>query len=350
LSQQGRKILFISLTRTGSTAYASALADAISHIEPIIITSHDAKKEFSHVDKTIDTYNSKFSFFLKSIPFFIKASALLKEYDDKEKICLYMPVFHPWNLFLAMWAGVYGIPVISTIHDYHTHAGEKSRTTEIIQKLQIMISDKIVFLSEHQRLQALQEYPNKSLQFTILPHPIIASGTSHNLKHNSKMKFLFLGRVKTYKGYKLVIESANNSDIHHITIAGSGDAITEYNSNITYIDRHLSNKEISELLSVHHVLLLPYLDTSQSGVITLGIDAGMPMIISQLPGLEEQLDNDCGIWIEPTVDQLSSAMIDIQSNNKLYNRIKEKIKVYKNIYLSNFKDDLDQLLSEIHRL
>ncbi|MDA8693517.1 hypothetical protein N9L92_05580, partial [Saprospiraceae bacterium] len=237
-------------------------------------------------------------------------------------------------------------PVVTSVHDYHTHEGEKSAATEFIQKLQMMISDKIVFLTEHQKHEALKEHPNKEEKFAILPHPILKSGASHNLDHSKEMKFLFLGRVKTYKGYKLVLASAENEEISHITIAGNGDPIDNNISKINCINRHLTNQEISELLSTHHVLLLPYKETSQSGILTLGIDAGIPMILSQLPGLEEQLEKDCGIWIKPT----SEAMIRIQSDKKLYDDIKEKLKLYKSTYQNNFQEKLDQLLDSLHRL
>ena len=351
MSQQGRKILFISLTRTGSTAYAASMADAItSTFDAIIVTSENAKNAFSHVDKTIKTYTGKFSFIIKSIPFFIKAASLLKDYDDKDKVILYLPVFHPWNILLAIWAGIYGIPVVTTIHDYHTHEGEKSATTEFIQKLQMMISDKVVFLTQHQEQEALKEYPNKDQQFTVLPHPILNSSVQHNLGHSKEMKFLFLGRIKTYKGYKLVIASAENDKIKHITIAGDGDEINATNPKINSINRHLTDQEVIELLSTHHVLLLPYTETSQSGILTLGIDSGIPMILSQLPGLKEQLDNDCGIWIKPTVEELSTAMNKIQSDKKLYDNIKEKIKSYKSTYQNDFHEKLDQLLDNLQRL
>ena len=350
MSQQGRKILLISLTRTGSTAYASAIADALSSYNPIIITSKRAKNDFTHIDKTIETYTGKLSFILKSIPFFIKAAGLLKGYNEKERVILYLPVFHPWNLFLAMWAGVYGIPVISTVHDYHTHQGEESATTEIIQKLQMMISDKVIFLTQHQKQEALKEHPNKESHFTVLSHPILESGAYHNLDHSKEMKFLFFGRIKAYKGYELVINAADNEEIKQITIAGTGDPIKTSNSKITLINRHLTNQEISNLLSTHHVLLLPYLETSQSGILTLGIDSGIPLIISQLPGIEEQLEKPCGIWIDPTSEALTPAMTLIQSDKELYDNIKENLKSYKSKYQNTFKEKLNQLLHSLHSL
>jgi glycosyltransferase involved in cell wall biosynthesis len=350
LSQQGRKILFISLTRTGSTAYASAIADALSAYDPIIVTSRTAEKNFTQVDQAVETYSGTLSFIIKSLPFFIKAASLLKNYNDKEKVILYLPVFHPWNLFLAMWAAVYGIPVITTVHDYHTHIGEKSTVTEIIQKLQMMISDKVIFLTDYQRQEALKELTRKDKEYIVLPHPIIKSGIIHNLDHSKEMKFLFLGRIKAYKGYSLVLDSAENKHIYQITIAGTGNHINTTNSKISLIDRHLTDLEISELLSTHHVLLLPYKETSQSGILTLGIDSGMPIIISRLPGLQEQLDEECVVWIEPTSDGLIQAMSRIQSDKRLYDNIKAKVKSYKSVYQNNFQEKLDQLLDSLHRL
>jgi glycosyltransferase involved in cell wall biosynthesis len=350
LSDQGRKILFISLTRTGSTAYASAMAQYISSEEAIIITSKEAQKDFKRVDRTISTYSGKLSFVLNSIIFFFKASSLLKEYNDSEKVIVYLPVFHPWNLIIAIWAGVLGITVVTTIHDYKTHIGEKNRLTELIQRLQISVSDKVVFLTEHQKELAASDIPNKSENFTVIPHPILPTGTVHDLEHSEQMKFLLVGRMKKYKGYEIVIKAAESDAIHDVTIAGSGDSMEISNPKITYINRHMSGSELSDLLSTHHVLLLPYKETSQSGIVTLGIDAGIPMIISKLPGLEEQLDEKCGLWIEPNAPELLQAMIDIQNNKKLYDTLKVELKNYKSKYEKDFEEKLQQLLIDLHRL
>jgi len=350
LSDQGRKILFISLTRTGSTTYAAAIARSLSKGDCIIITSKEANKDFTHVDKTIDTYSGKFSFIYKSILFFFKASSLLREYNHSQEVIVYLPVFHPWNLIIAIWAGVLGIPVITTIHDYKTHIGERNGMTELIQRLQMSVSDKVIFLTEHQKEIATTDNPKQSEKYTTLPHPILASDAEHRLEHSEDMKFLFVGRMKAYKGYDLVIKAAESDVIHNVTIAGSGDTLDIKNSKITYINKHVSEAKLSELLSSHHVLLLPYIETSQSGIITLGLDAGIPMIISKLPGLEEQLDENCGIWIEPNVSQLSQAMEAIQSDKNLYDNLKIELKAYKANYEKIYHDKLQQLLVDLHSL
>ncbi len=350
MSDQGRKILFISLTRTGSTAYASAMAHSISSTDPIVITSSEAQKDFVHVDRTISTYAGKISFIFNTLLFFIKASSLLRDYSDAEEVMVYFPVFHPWNLIIAIWAGIFGIPVVTTIHDYKTHIGERNGLTEFIQRLLISISDKVVFLTEHQKAMATADIPHKSENFTIIPHPILYSAADHSLQHAIDMKFLLVGRMKSYKGYDLVIKAAESDAIHNITIAGSGDDLHINNPKITYINRHVSDTELAELLSSHHVLLLPYMETSQSGIVTLAIDAGIPMIISKLPGLEEQLNQGCGIWIQPNTAELLEAMETIQNDQDLYDRMKKNLKSYRIKYEKDYQEKLQELLVNLHSL
>ncbi len=349
MTLQGRKILYISLTRTGSTAYAAAVASAISQSDATIITSTESQHAFDKADHTIDTYKGYFSFIYKSLAFMITSWQLLSQYKS-ESALVYFPVFHPWNLIIAIWAGVKNIPVVTTIHDYHTHTGEKNKLIEHLQKIQMSISDYVVFLSENQRSIALKDNPTKKSKYKLLIHPPLPVSQKQKLDHNRKLKFLFLGRIKAYKGYKLILEAAQSAQIESITIAGSGDSIPSNNSKITVINEYLSDDKVMDLLSSHHVLLLPYTEASQSGILMLGMAANVPMIVSDLPGLDEQANKNTCLWISPNATSLRAAMERLQQDSDLYHKLKDNMESYNQEYQKKYSESLQSLLDDLHRL
>jgi len=349
LTLQGRKILYISLTRKGSTAYAATVARSISQSDAIIITSTESQYAFDKADHTITTYTGYFSFIYRSLAFMLRSWQLLSEYKS-ESALIYFPVFHPWNLIIAIWAGVKNIPVVTTIHDYHTHSGEKNKLIEHLQKIQMSISDYVVFLSQNQRSLALKDNPSKKSKYKLLIHPILHVNQKQNLGHERKLKFLFLGRIKEYKGYKLILEAAHSEQIESITIAGSGDSLQSSNPNITVINEYLTDNKVSELLSSHHVLLLPYTEASQSGILMLGMAANIPMVVSDLPGLDEQANKNTCLWIGPEASSLRAAMERLQEDSDLYYTLKDNMENYSHEYRKRYSESFQSLLDDLHRL
>jgi len=351
LNSQGRKILFISLSRTGSTDYAAEMASQMSYIDPWIVCSSQSSETFDVVDRSIETYSGVISFLFQSCLFFFRCPALIDSYKSKsDHLIIYFPVFHPWNLIISIWAGIKDVPVVTTIHDYHTHVGEKNRISELLQKRQMDISDKIIFLTESEKNKALSYHPKYQKKSLVLLHPLLDSHANHTLAHNPDLKFLFLGRLKAYKGYQLLINASNHGSIQHITIAGSGDTAISSIDKVSVINKHLSNSEITQLIESHHVLVLPYKDTSQSGVLTLGIDACMPMIISQLPGLQEQISESACTWIEPNKNALRDAMLRLQNEPEYFNSIKINVTNYKKDFKSKWESNFKEIIRTIRAI
>lgn len=91
-----------------------------------------------------------------------------------------------------------------------------------------------------------------------------------------------------------------------MTVAGSGDfskyhAIFEELPQVKIINRYIADTEIDDYFSVPNtILVLPYLDASQSGVIPIALEYGVPIIASNTGGLKEQMDNgNLGLFSTP---------------------------------------------------
>jgi len=219
---------------------------------------------------------------------------------------------------------------VSTIHDLKLHLGERNPVISYITSKSIRQSDGIIFLSKYSQEQFLKKSEDK------LTDAIPLGAFDFYLKDeedrystvNGRANILFLGRILRYKGldillkaYPQIKESIPNS---RLIIAGQGN-IAPYRrqlslcSDINVYNKHLTNKEINNLMKEADVLALPYVDASQSGVLTIGQVYGIPVISTKICGIQEQIENGVtGVLVEPgNSDQLAGECIRVLRDSSL---------------------------------
>ena len=283
---------------------------------------------------------------IKSYGFYFKAKSIIKKiHKSSPHAVIYFPLYHPWNYLIALAAKKRGLKVVTTVHDFVTHVGDKSTVVEYLQKKTVSLSDQVVFLTQKERSNAVETLPTIEEKSIVVRHPILSSNAKNNLEHRQPLKFLMLGRIKKYKGIDLVLDTFDSDKNYELTIAGDGVMNRKVSEKIKLINRHLTEEEVAQLLEEHHVLLLPYIDASQSGILTLGLDAEIPMIVSKLSGLQEQLSKDAALWIEPNARSLSRAMDGLSNDPELYNSLKKNLRAYRQEQEEKFALDLKKLKS-----
>ena len=125
--------------------------------------------------------------------------------------------------------------------------------------------------------------------------------------------FLFVGRIKRYKGLDTLVSAWRNIDKGTLIIAGEGSISINEVHRVKLINRWLSDGEINYLMSFADVIVFPYSSASQSGLIPLVVNAQKRVIVSRHHGLMEQLNGhlDMTILVEPNdQDSLNKALND----------------------------------------
>ena len=127
---------------------------------------------------------------------------------------------------------------------------------------------------------------------------------------------LFFGLLRPYKGVKYLIEAYESLpgdfiEKSRLLIVGetwedkeSKELAKESNfsKKIDVVDRYVSDDEISLYFSASDVLVIPYTRASQSGVAHIGMAFGMPIIASEVGGLEESLGKYEGtVFVQPEI-------------------------------------------------
>ena len=325
-----KKIVVVYLSRTGCLAYTKEIVRGLAASDPLLILSPSNKEQFPDCNKIyFKTYTKAYHLLLHSLFVQARIEKLMEGILSEHKtVQLYLPAFHPWNLHFAKWAKKNGVPCIITIHDYKTHLGEQSALIENIQKKTIALASRVIFLTKFVRQQCIAEL-GPSEKYFVSSHPILPAHATNSLPHADRPKLLFLGRVVGYKGLPLITEAIKGMDLE-LTIAGKQTKLNiQATSNITVIDKVLTDAEISELLATHEILVLPYTEASQSGVLTLGISAEMVMLITKVGGLEEQLAEDAACWVEASVEGIKAGLERLVEDREYFNELKEKVAAVK---------------------
>ena len=223
-----------------------------------------------------------------------------------------IPMASPWDIFLGKKLQKSGITVIRLIHDATPHPGDRFPPRFWIKAL-CFDSNKIVALSEYVARQlTLRNYaPQEKIVTGKLPG-VTTTQINEPMRTLPRQNFLFLGRGRKHKGLELLLAawpSVGDSE-SRLTVAGEGHSLTLKESRMSHIDRWLSDSEIINLILASDVVVLPYIEASQSGIIPLATSLNRPVVITPVGGLAEQVrDRLTGIIsLSLEVDDLSEAM------------------------------------------
>ena len=154
----------------------------------------------------------------------------------------------------------------------------------------------------------------------------------YGVVRKGEIQILFLGRIHQYKGLDIFIDAMNllyKKDINFsANILGEGD-MKPFNKklgNSNYIrveNRWISNKEFSDALMSADLLVLPYREASQSGVVAAAMASALPVIVTPVGGLSEQIQHRANglISANVTADSIVESIECLLNDNSLYHKI-----------------------------
>lgn len=202
-----------------------------------------------------------------------------------------------------------GTRFILVLHDAKLHPGDEYPFREVLMRREIEAADALIVLSDHvrQEVQALYDFPGDRI-WTV-PHGAFTFGQdapqARDLTGERPLRLLFFGRILPYKGldhllnaYRILHE--RNVPVE-LEIVGSGD-MAPYERHlqglkgITVLNKWVGEDEIADAMARTDLVVLPYIEASQSGVAAAALTAGLPIVATPVGGLVEQVtDRQTGI-------------------------------------------------------
>lgn len=217
-----------------------------------------------------------------------KISRILVE-QKIERVLLPMP--SPLDSKILRGIRKRGFEVISVVHDARRHPGELWPRNIDVKRI-FLASNYVITLSAYVKSQLVDIYGHNKVILDI-PHPVLNFTKGKDLGFYPNDYFLFIGRIKKYKGVNLLLEAWKHAGMENqmLLVAGKGRLKKKFfrYSNVCILNDWLSEEEMLPLMRKAKVIIFPYLESSQSGLIPLSMSLQKRLVVSNLPGLQEQI-------------------------------------------------------------
>lgn len=257
-------------------------------------------------------------------------------YLRNEKIDVVVcPFTHLWNPFFVKLFKKLNCQFITFVHDATPHPGEDYFGRQRWLNKEINAADQVFCLSEHVRSAVIKNLKIDRAKTHVVKHGIFKDLGCYVQRgdfftSSRAIRLLFFGRFLAYKGIDLLLAAFEriqaqipNVELHMV---GSGELtrqqskIIEQNSKISLINRWIDEAEIANFFHDKDLVLLPYIEASQSGVVSVAAANALPVVVTPVGGLAEQITHEKNGLIASAVDvdAFSSEVVRILKSEKLY--------------------------------
>jgi len=184
---------------------------------------------------------------------------------------------------------------------------------KFLTKLGIKNADKFLVLSDTVE-KSLKEYSgNKKIYKSSLPvYDCYNTGDIEDItKLKSELGFsqsdriiLFFGYVRKYKGLNILLDAMPelikyDKNIKLLIVGEFYDNADKYykqiddlkiNDNVKVIQKFVPNEDVGIYYNVSELVVLPYLEATQSGVLNIAYGFNKPVVVTDVGGLSEDVD------------------------------------------------------------
>lgn len=306
---EGLKILLWHWGRRGAgPRYTLELARALirrGDIEVHLSISKDSEliDEFRALNipmLEVKTYNSLVSAFFMTLNVLATRRRFFHYLRDNRIQVVDSTMGHLWSRFTVPAVLKSGAMLLNTVHDAVLHPGEQGGLKSWFYQ-PFKAAHAYIALSNYVGQQLSDVYAIAPDKISVIPLgplsdpvtqiPVGPSGAG-------PLRLLFFGRILRYKGLERLIEAygilrAEGQQVS-LQITGSGDmrdviaAVTAL-PDITVNNKWVPEDKMESVFSGTDVIVLPYLESSQSGVIASAFATGVPAIGTPIGGLPEQI-------------------------------------------------------------
>jgi len=237
---------------------------------------------------------------------------------------------HIWNLPVILSLRSSNVPVVYTLHDLDPHHGTRfSALMRLFNKLIVHLADHLFVYGEVYKKRLVSAGLSQN-SITVIPllHLFLSYEEEMRLgRQKGAVTYepfaLFFGRLEAYKGLDVLLrafEKLQNSGVR-LVIAGPG-SIEPYlprgrvNENVELRNMHVDDQTARELFSRCGLVVLPYVDATQSALISSAYFFRKPVVVSRSGALPEYVeDGQTGYIVEPgDAESLAVHMRDLLAN------------------------------------
>jgi len=252
----------------------------------------------------------------------------------------------PDPLLLWMLVRVRKVPMVLTVHDPTPHLGELGFLKYYNQRRPFIEAmrrraEYIITHGEDTRRQLLEACPYLDAErICVIPHgprDFYLRWQPHGTAEQQGA-VLFFGRINAYKGLGVLLEAWQKVQARcpqaKLIIAGSGYDLPAYRERILgdpqceLIDRFIPAEEVASLFARASVVVLPYVEATQSGVLATALAFGKPAVVTRVGSLPEMVENGVSGFVVPPrdADALAEALLALLTDDNLRQRMAQGVR------------------------
>jgi len=316
--------------------YTIQLANALSKkdvVRLMILANKSPGELLDIIDKKVD-----FHLLAKGKPVYHPASLLLYK-NVVDKVSEFKPDVIHWQVGgslaeLALVPCFRKYPLVSTFHDVSSHIGEERWLADFVRCCVRKSSDEVIVHGEKLRREMMRKYniPGERVHAIHIGEHEVAPFKKYekdDIKEDGNL-ILFFGRIWEYKGLEYLIKAepiiTEEVSAAKIVIAGTGENFKKYEKmignrreNFIIHNYRIPYEEGAELFQRSSVVVLPYIDASQSGVVPTAYGFKKPVVVTDVGSIPEIVDNGKTGFVIPPRDSraLAEAIIKLLKDEKL---------------------------------
>ncbi len=239
------------------------------------------------------------------------------------------------------------LPLVLTVHDPVLHLGEVDTVKYYVRRKHLLDAlrqraDQIITPGSDTRRRLLETNPDiPAEKVTAIPH-----GPRDFYQHWRQLDWvtepgvvLFFGRINAYKGLGVLLEAweqvVQRCPHAKLVIAGRGHDLELHRERVArlarcyLIDRFIAAEEVAELFARCSVVVLPYLEATQSGVLVTAVAFHKPAVVTRTGSLPEYVeDGETGFVIPPgDPAALAESLLKILEDDHLQGRMSENVRL-----------------------
>lgn len=217
-----------------------------------------------------------------------------------------------------LWFNLLGLPtlrrypLVITVHDLMNHIGDEGgrKTPQAIRDYGYRQADNLIVHGEHLLASTIERFRANKDDVFVIPHIALGDPTARPEVTEEASTVLFFGRIWEYKGLDYLIKAepyiTEQIPEARFVIAGKGEEFERYRRMMVHPDRFIVYNEfiddnrMAELFRKASVVVLPYIEASQSGVIPVAYTYSKPVVATQVGSLPDAVEEGkTGLLVPP---------------------------------------------------
>lgn len=196
-------------------------------------------------------------------------------------------------------------PVLVTVHDAFRHPGDTQSSIMPLAVTDLFHRQATRLIVHGESIRALltQRSKRPNSEIDIVPHPALRRYTEIARREglpprnaDGRFRLLFFGRIMTYKGLPHLLDALDILGPDHpeieLTIAGNGPGYDDVEDRLEAPSIHLQRgfvpeAEVARLFMETDLVVLPYVEASQSGILAMAAAFGRPVLVTDVGELGE---------------------------------------------------------------